>query len=83
MLVIRLLDACRRVTRKLRTRIKQKELSKGMLVRLKHETWSDFVDTNTVGMVTSWNGKEVRVVFTSGKRENHWIWNLVRFNEKR
>jgi hypothetical protein len=48
-----------------------------MLVRLHRDEWSDFVDTDTIGMVVSWKNKEVEVVFTNGTREHYWIWNLV------
>ena len=58
-------------------RIPQKNLYKGMLVKLKREQWFDFIDTDVIGVVTSWNKKEVDVVFVNGSRGKYWIWNLL------
>jgi hypothetical protein len=58
-------------------KIKKKDLKKGLLVRLDKKHWSSFVDTSTPGMVISWKGKQVEVLFTNGEREQHWLWSLV------
>lgn len=59
-----------------RLKIKKKDLKKGMLVKLDEKHWSSFVDTTTPGMVVSWDGKQVEVLFTSGAREQLWLWSL-------
>jgi|14_taG_2_1085336.scaffolds.fasta_scaffold01604_10 hypothetical protein len=74
---------CKPVTRLLvtsrddsRLKIKKKDLKKGMLVRLDEKQWSSFVDTATPGMVMSWSGKQIEILFTNGIREQHWLWSL-------
>ena len=57
-------------------KIKKKDLKRGMLVKLDDRDWSDFVDTSNIGMVMSWEGKRVDVLFINGVREEHWIWSL-------
>lgn len=52
-----------------------------MLVKLKKEQFFDFIDTSSVGMVISWYKKEVDIIFSSGARERHWIWNLEPVNK--
>lgn len=64
-------------------RIPQKSLYKGMLVKLKREQWFDFIDTDVVGVVTSWNKKEVNVTFTDGSKGKYWIWNLLPVTESK
>lgn len=63
-------------------RLAQKKLYKGMLVKLKKEQFFDFIDTSNVGVVISWYKKEVDIVFSSGARERHWIWNLEPLNKE-
>ena len=76
------LDACHQIARNLsqhfkkNLRIKKKDLKRGMLVKLDDRDWSDFVDTSNIGMVMSWEGKRVDVLFINGVREEHWIWSL-------
>ena len=62
-------------------RLAQKKLYKGMLVKLKKEQFFDFIDTSSVGVVISWYKKEVDIIFSSGARERHWIWNLEPVNK--
>jgi len=57
-------------------KIKKKDLKKGMLVKLDPKFWSSFVDTTTPGMVMSWQGKQVDVLFTNGNTEQFWLWSL-------
>jgi len=64
-------------------RIKKKDLKRGMLVRLDDKDWSSFIETSDVGMVISWQGKQVDVLFTSGQKEKHWIWSLRELGESR
>ena len=47
-----------------------------MLVKLDDRDWSDFVDTSNIGIVMSWEGKRVDVLFINGVREEHWVWSL-------
>ena len=47
-----------------------------MLVKLDPKFWSSFVDTTTPGMVMSWQGKQVDVLFTNGNTEQFWLWSL-------
>ena len=54
-----------------------------MLVKLKREQWFDFIDTDVVGVVTSWNKKEVNVTFTDGSKGKYWIWNLLPVTESK
>ena len=57
-------------------KIKKKDLKRGMLVKLDDRDWSDFVDTSNIGVVMSWEGKSVDVLFINGVREKHWVWSL-------
>jgi hypothetical protein len=60
----------------LRLKVKKKDLKRGMLVKLDEKHWSSFVDTTTPGVVLSWKGKQVKILFTNGHREQHWLWSL-------
>lgn len=62
-------------------RIKKKDLKRGMLVKLDDRDWSSFIDTSNIGIVMSWEGKQVDVLFTNGDREKHWIWSLRELSE--
>ena len=56
-------------------KLKEKDLRKGMLVELNKKDWSDFVDTESIGVVLSWDKVKVKV-YRNHKKESFWVWNL-------
>ena len=58
-------------------KMKQKDLYQGKLVKLDPKNFFDFIDTSPVGVVMSWRGKEVEVVFSDGTRDQVWLWSLI------
>ena len=65
--------------------MKKSEVKKGQLVKLVSDAsrWSDFVDTNRVGIVLGHDEKAIaQILFTDGKLEEHWFSSLEGVNEK-
>jgi hypothetical protein len=64
--------------------MKMSEIKKGQLVRLvcDEARWSDFVNTNRVGIVIGYDEKAIaQILFSDGKLEEHWYFSLEKLSE--
>lgn len=64
--------------------MKKDEVKKGQLVKLIDEAhrWSDFVNTDRVGVVLEYDNHQAKVLFVDGETEKHWYFALEAVNEK-
>lgn len=58
-------------------KLRKKDLYKGKLVKLNPKSYFDFIDTDQLGIVIGWQGKEVDIAFCNGTRDYVWLWNLI------
>ena len=60
-------------------------MKQGQLVRLANDSqrWSDFVDTDRVGIVLDFHHSRAKVLFSDGQTELHWYFSLEVVSENR
>ena len=64
--------------------MKKNEVKLGQLVKLVDEAhrWSDFVDTDRIGIVLEYDKSQAKILFLDGETEKHWYFALEAVNEK-